>query len=82
MKFVCTQLTLAGVTLELGAISHREETRNLQLEIDHLHRKLRRKQRKKSPSSSWFESSDDDNYRPESRTHPSESFSYRGGMIS
>ena len=33
-------------------VSHGEDTRNLQLEIDHLHRKLRGKQRKESPLSS------------------------------
>ena len=58
-------------------VSHGEETRNLQLEIDHLCRKLHREQRRKSPLSSRSESSDDDSYRPESRTPPSESFSYR-----
>ena len=58
-------------------VSHGEETRNLQLEIDHLRRKLRREQRKKSPSSLRFESGDDDSYRPEFWTPLSESFSYR-----
>ena len=57
-------------------VSHGEDTRNLQLEVDHLRRKLRRKQRKGSPSSSGSPSDDDDNYRPRSRTPPSESFSY------
>jgi len=37
-------------------VSHREETRNLQLEIDHLRKKLCRKQRMASPSSSRSES--------------------------
>ena len=37
-------------------VSHREETRNLQLEIDHLCKKLCRKQRMASPSSSRSES--------------------------
>ena len=58
-------------------VSHGEETRNLQLEIDHLRRKLHCEQRKKSPSSSRSEFGDDDSYRPESRTPFSESFSYR-----
>ena len=57
-------------------VSHGENTRNLQLEIDHLWRKLRCKQRKESPSSSGSSSDGDSNYRPRSRTPPSESFSY------
>ena len=58
-------------------VSHREETRNLQLEIDHLCRKLHRKQRMASPSSSESESGEDSSYRPRSRTLLSESFSYK-----
>ena len=50
-------------------VSLEEETRNLQLEIDHLRRKLCRKKRNASPSSP--------DYRPRSRTPPSESFSYK-----
>ena len=57
-------------------ISHGEDTRNLQLEIDHLRRKLRLKQWRGPPSSSGSQSDDDDNYRPKSRTLPNESFSY------
>jgi len=57
-------------------VSHREDTRNLQLEVDHLCRKLRRKQKKGTPSSLKSQSNDDDNYRPRSRTPPSKSFSY------
>ena len=33
-------------------VSHGENTRNMQLEIDHLQRKLRRKQCRRTPSSS------------------------------
>ena len=51
-------------------------SRNMQLEIDHLRRNLRCKQRKGTPSSSESQSDDDDSYRPRSRTPPSESFSY------
>ena len=58
-------------------VSHREETRNLQLEIDHLRRKLHRKQRMASPSSSESESGEDSSYRPRSTTLLSESFSYK-----
>jgi len=57
-------------------VSHGEDTRNLQLEIDHLRRKLRRKQRRETPSSLESQFDDDDNYRPRSRTPPSKSFSY------
>ena len=49
----------------------------MQLEIDHLWRKLCRKQQRGTPSSSKSPSDDDDDsYRPKSRTLPSESFSY------
>ena len=58
-------------------LSHGGETRNLQLEIDHLRRKLRRKQRMAFPSSSGSKSGEDSSYRPRSRTPPSESFSYK-----
>ena len=58
-------------------VSHGEDTRNLQLEINHLRRKLRRKHRRGSPSSTESSSNDDDNYRPRLRTPLSESFSYK-----
>ena len=45
------------------------------MEIDHLHKKLRRKQREASPSSSETDSDEDGSYRPRSKTPPSESFS-------
>ena len=46
-------------------VSYGENTRNMQLEIDHLQRKLRRKQRRGTPSSSKSPSDDDDaSYRP------------------
>ena len=58
-------------------VSHGEDTRNLQLEVNHLCRKLCRKQKRGTPSSSKSQSNDDDSYRPRSRTPPSsESFSY------
>ena len=57
-------------------MSHEENTKNMQLEIDHLRRKLHRKQRRGTPSSSESHSDDDDDsYRPKSRTPPDESFS-------
>ena len=58
-------------------VSHVENTRAMQLEIDRLRRKLRREQRRQTPSN-FDPSSDDDedgSYRPRSRTPPSESFS-------
>ena len=50
----------------------------MQLEIDHLCRRLRRERRRKTPSGSNLSSDDDrdGSYRPRSRTPPSESFSY------
>ena len=58
-------------------ISHEENTRSMQLEIDHLRRRLCRKRRRRTPSD-FDPSSDDDrdgNYRPRSRTPPCKSFS-------
>ena len=57
-------------------VSHGEDTKNFQVEIDHLRRKLRCKQRRKTPSSSRSQSNDNDSYKPKSRTPPSKSFSY------
>ena len=59
-------------------LSHQENARAMQLEIDHLKRKLHHKQQKRTPSNSDFSSDDeeDGSYRPRSRTPPSESFSY------
>ena len=59
-------------------LSHEEDTRALQLEVDHLKRKLRREQRKRTPSSSnsSFNNEKNGSYRCRSRTPPSESFSY------
>ena len=57
-------------------VSHGENTKNMQLEIDHLRRKLRRKQRRGTPSNSESHSDDDDNsYKPRLRIPPSDSFS-------
>ena len=59
-------------------LSHEEDTRALQLEIDQLKRKLHHERRKWTPSNFDFSSNDeeDGSYRPRSRTSPSESFSY------
>ena len=59
-------------------LSHEEDTRAMQLEINHLKRKLRRQQRKRTPSisDSFIDGEEDHNYRHRSRTPPSESFSY------
>ena len=45
-------------------ISHGKDTRNLQLKIDHLRKKLRRKQRRGSPLSSRSQPDDNDSNRP------------------
>ena len=59
-------------------LSHEKNTKDMQLEIDHLNRSLRHKRRKWTPSN--FDSSIDDeedcSYKRKSRTPPSESFSY------
>ena len=58
-------------------ISHEENIRAMQLEIDCLKRKLRHEWGRQTPSNFDFSSSDegDDSYRLRSRTPPSESFS-------
>ena len=57
-------------------VSYGENTRNMQLEIDHLWRKLYRKQRRGTPSSSESHFDDGDgSYRLRARTPFSESFS-------
>ena len=48
----------------------------MQLEIEHLRRKLCHKQRRGTPSSSESPSNDDGSYKPRSRNPPSESLSY------
>ena len=57
---------------------HEENARNMQLEIDHLKRKLCHEQRRRTPSNFDFSSDDEENgsYRPWLRTLPSEPFSY------
>ena len=59
-------------------ISHEENTTSLQLEIGHLHRRLRRERQRRTPSDSDRSSKDeeDGSYRPKSKTPSSESFSY------
>ena len=58
--------------------SHEENARNMQLEINHLKRKLCHEQRRQTPSNSdfFFDDEEDGSYRLKSRTPPSESFSY------
>ena len=64
-------------------LSRKENTKALQLEVDHLKRKLCRAQRKRTPSD--FDVSSDDgedaSYRRRSRTPPSEFFSYDESTI-
>ena len=59
-------------------ISHKENTRSLQLEIDHLHKRLHHERQKMTPSNSNPSSKDeqDGSYKPRSKTPSSESFSY------
>ena len=59
-------------------ISHEENARNMQKEIDHLKRSLHHEWRKRAPSNSDFFSDGEEggNYRRRSRTPPSEPFSY------
>ena len=59
-------------------LSHEENTKAMQLEIDHLKRKLRHERRRRTPSNSNFSSYDkeDGSYGPKSRTPPSKFFSY------
>ena len=63
-------------------LSHEEDTRALQLEIDHLKRKLSHEWQKQTPSNSDFSSEDekDGNYRRRLRTPSSESFSHDGDV--
>ena len=57
-------------------VSHGENTRNMQLEIDPLQRKLHHKQWRGTPLSSESPSDDNGSYKPRSRNPPSESLSY------
>ena len=59
-------------------VSHDQETHKLQLEIDRLHRRLRHRERERSPSlssSDGSRGSEDCSYRPRSRTTSSEAYS-------
>ena len=73
-----TTHTSRSQSLDESYISHEENTRNMQLEIDHLHRRLRHERQRRTPSDSdlSFDDDRDGSYRPRSRTLPSESFSY------
>jgi len=59
-------------------VSHAKNTKVMQLEIDHLKRKLHHERRRRTPSHSDFSSDDeeDGSYRRRSMTPLSESFSY------
>ena len=73
-----TTHTSRSQSLSGNHLSHEENTKAMQLEIDHLKRKLCHEWRRRTPSNSDFSSDDeeDGSYRPRSRTPPSESFSY------
>ena len=59
-------------------LSHEEDTKALQLEIDHLKRKLRHEQQKQTPSNfdSSIDGEENRSYKRRSRTPLSESFPY------
>ena len=59
-------------------VSHQKNAKDMQLEIDHLKRKLHHERRRRTPSISDFSSNDekDDSYRRRSRTPPNKSFLY------
>ena len=59
-------------------VSHEENARNMQKEIDYLKRSLHHECRSQAPSNFDYSSDDkeDEDYRQRSRTPPSESFSY------
>ena len=59
-------------------VSHAKNTKDMQLEIDHLKRKLNHERQRRTPSHSDFSSNDeeDGSYRHRSKTPSSESFSY------
>ena len=73
-----TTYTSRSQSLDESYISHEENTRNMQLEIDHLRRRLCHERQRRTPSDSDLSSDDDGDgsYRPRSRTPPSESFLY------
>ena len=57
-------------------VSNEKDTRAMQLEIDHLRRRLRHEQQRMTSSNSDVSPDDGDgNYRPRSKTTPNESFS-------
>ena len=70
MRLVFIQRIPVGVTLGVGVVSYQEETKNMQKEIDHLCRKLRWKQRRRSSSSTKALFEDDESYKPQLRTPP------------
>ena len=59
-------------------LSHKENTRSMQLEIDHLWRRLHLERQRRTPSNfdPSFDDDEDGSYRHMSKTPPSESFSY------
>ena len=75
---VHTTHTSKSQSLGKSYISHEENTRNMQLEIDHLRRRLRHKQQRRTPSNfdPSFDDDEDGSYRHMSKTPPSESFSH------
>jgi len=76
-RLVCTPRIRRSQSRGGSYISHKENTKSMQLEIDGLRRRLRRERWRRTPSDSDLSSNDDrdGSYRPKSRTLPNESFS-------
>ena len=76
-RLACTH-TCRSQSRNGSHLSHKEDTKALQLKIDCLKRKLRQERRKRTPSNSDFSSDGekDGSCRHKSRTPPSETFSY------
>ena len=77
-RSVCTTHTSKSQSRGENHISHEENARNMQKEIDHLKRILRHECRRRAPSNSDYSTDDkeDKDYRQRSRTPPNESFLY------
>ena len=69
----------SGYRRKCHVVHEQGDEKAMQQKIDDLKRQLRRAQRKQSPSSSDVSSNDEEDtiYRQQSRTPPSESFSYK-----
>ena len=75
---VHTTYTSRSQSQSRSHLSYEENTKAMQLKIDHLKRKLRHEWRRQTPSNSnYFSGNEEDgSYRPKSKTPSSEFFSY------